>query len=165
MSDSQSVAVIDVTGTGGRPTLEVTTYGLAGDQLETFTCAVPSGYPKAAISVAGYDGEHVWLSALVDQKREIYRNSVIDVTTGEVTQDIEHRGVVPFSTSRSPSGHSSPASGRVAQPLRSRPGHGRHGGHQSNRPYADQSGYSNHASSQYATDLVFGDRASKGTTK
>jgi hypothetical protein len=100
----------------------------------------------------------LWISAVVGPKRGVYRRSVIDVTTGTVTADLEFTGWVPdFDQWARPNVYLAGIEGKpkgiyavdaeTGEVTRlSRIG-----------VYRDQEGYENHANSQFATDLVFGD--------
>lgn len=131
-------------------------FDIDGRHTGRLTCAIPAGFPPEHAWVERYDGRYLWLSGLVDRRRFVYRNTVIDTWEGTVVQDVEITGFDPHLTdwvepgvfvSSIATGPSSlyavdPETGVVA--AISRIG-----------LYPHQSGYENHAHSEFAADLVF----------
>lgn len=158
MPDSAHITIFDPSDDRTKALLRFTTYDLDGKSVSSDSCELPDGYPPRATGVSAFDGKRLWISALVDSKNYTYRHSIIDTSTGRVTQDVEYTGTVPYFDQWVPPGvymagivgapdgiYAADAdTGEVAR--LSRIG-----------VYQDQEGYENHAGSQFATDLVFGD--------
>jgi hypothetical protein len=159
MPNDHRVTIFDPAVDRSAPRIRFTTYDLSGTVVRTTYCALPAGYPPRATAVDGYDGRRLWITALVDTKRWTYRYSVIDTTTGVVIHDIEHSGELPWIEQWVRPGLY--VSGILGAPdglYAVDPDTGVMTRFSVIDAY-DQAGYENHAHSQFARDLVFGDRA------
>lgn len=159
MSSSSRVTVFDHPAGRDKPRVRFTTYDLKGARVATTYCALPSGYPPRATAVDDYDGDRLWIHALVDSKRYVYRHSIIDTSSGSVIEDIQHSGTVPYidqwvrpgvylaGVSGAPDGVYAVDSDTAEMVRLSQL-----------ELHRDQEGYENHANSQFARDLVFDGR-------
>ncbi|MEP7736831.1 hypothetical protein ABKW28_04185 [Nocardioides sp. 31GB23] len=138
------------------PSVRLVTISSDGAALRTQTCALPQGYRSRDTGVRTFDGRRLLLSALVDQRRFVYRFTLLDMATGEVIEDFEHRGDVPQIANRSAPGvYPTDISGGPDAIYGIDPLTGDMTPLSRTYPYRDQGGYENHAASQFATDLMF----------
>lgn len=156
MPNDHRVTIFEPAVDRSAPRIRFTTYDLKGMVVETTYCALPSGYPPRATGVDGYDGRRLWISALVDSKRWVYRYSVVDTSTGVVIHDIVHTGAVPwFEQWVRPGLYVSGIVGAPVGLYAVDPKTGVMARFSVLDMYV-QEGYENHAHSQFARDLVFG---------
>lgn len=154
LSDNR-VTLAETVG-GEVPSLRLVSTSFNGTTVRTQTCALPEGYRFRDIGVRAFDGRRVLLSALVDRRRFVYRFTLMDLATGEVIEDFEHRGDVPQIASRSASGlYLTDISGGPNAIYGIDPRNGDMTPLSRIYPYRDQAGYENHAASQFAPDLIF----------
>lgn len=141
---------------GDVPSIRLVTVGFDGVTARTQTCALPKGYRFRDTGVRAYNGRELLLSALVDRRRFAYRFTLLDLVTGEVIEDFEHRGAVPQIANRSAPGlYITDISGGPDAIYGIDPRSGDMAPLSRISPYRDQGGYENHAASQFAPDLVF----------
>ena len=156
-SDNGGVTLARVSGPQPKPRVQLKTYDRNGDVVESLSCVLPSGYPVSRTGVDGYDGRNLWLSALVDRKRWEYRYAMIDVRTGTVVADIQHRGFSPWIDQWvSPGVYTGDFAGGSEGIYGVDPDSGEMVMLTQVEHYRYQGGYENHPYGDLATDLIIG---------
>jgi len=157
MLDGRRLAVFDPVARRSPARLHYTIFDLSGHPVEHGSCVLPAGYPPRSTGVDGFDGRHLWISALISSDRQIYRYSSIDVSAGKVIYDTRYTGTAAYVEQvvqpglyvtgivGAPDGiyAMDPQTGDMIRVSRI-------------RLYPKQQGYENHANDQFSRDLIFG---------
>lgn len=158
ITDDGEVVVFDRITKQTGPRLSYTIYDHDANAIDEHRCLLPDGFPTGT-GVDLFDGRRLWITALVDKQKSIYRHALIDLTTRTVLHNVDWGGS-EFIWFPGPAGTSTYLSS-VNGGARGIFGIDAEAGIATRltriTPYERQEGYENHANSEFARDLIFDD--------